>query len=385
MNKMKLNCPVCLESSFKKINKIYLSNWIRKKRLKRQEQKYQLISCNKCSHVFSVGDYSKKNYECLYPDSYTSTAIKTKNNIYKDIINFNEDYLLKSNNLSIIDFGGGDGSFLKQLNEYKKLVGRIRKLRIYDMNKQIDSSTNIKYVKADLNHINKLKIHSFSYGFCIHTLEHLIKPRLFLESIGRSVGSFYLYIEVPASNNMSLDSSITLVHPVHIHYFIPENLIRILTDCGYRLLRFDIDEVDGVDRMKALVRKSDRTRNFVVQYLEEDKKRLKFIYTLILKYLKEGSVGLWGIGKEFWDLIKHYPNLKRHVMTKNIVLIDANLAGSKFENKLINKGSEAVNKVKKVIILPRELFVIQSIKKMARKGGFKEKTIIDPYKIYSSL
>lgn len=371
-----------MTKKFNLLNEISFSWWNITKKISRKEVKYNLIECINCNHVRCVGDYSKDMIHKFYSND-ERFAISSKPKIFKDIIKFNLPFLKNSKKLNIVDFGGADGTFLKVLNKNEKLKNRINGLTVCDYLKNKKIPDYINSFKIDLDSFKnwgkKIKI---DYGFCIHTLEHLQNPKQFLTNLYRSNDNFFLYIEVPAIEILDIEDSITVIHPEHINYFTLQSLSRLVNDVGFKIIKTEYTKTEGVPRLKLLAERS-QAQSSLSAYIEKKEEIINFIKNISLEKAEKYKVGFWGIGNEFWLLIKKFPELKKMIKDRKFYLIDTNLKGKILFNTKIYDPKKLPNDLKFIVILPFEAYVVDSIKRNARKSGIKTHNIINPYAIFS--
>jgi hypothetical protein len=379
---MKQNsCPLCSGKSYVKITDLNFSWWKNSKKLIRNEKMYTILKCKKCSHTYCVGDYSNYMIKQFYsnPERY---AISSKPQIFQDIIKFTLSSLKKINLLKIADFGGADGTFLRILSKNLKLNGQINSLTVCDYRKNKNIKKPIKYFQINLDNLKKLKTKlNFNFVFCIHTLEHLQNPKQFLTNLYSNTNNFFIYIEVPAIEILNIQDSVTVIHPEHIQYFSLENLVKLTSDIGFSIIKSEYVKTQGVPRLKLLAVKNN-TSSPISSYLKEKIDFKQSIYDLILAKSRLGKIGLWGIGNEFWQLMKKYPELKNMIKTEKIYLIDTTLKNKIFLNSLIHDPKKISSIIKYIVILPIESYVYNSIKLDAKKLGFENNFIL-PHNSYN--
>lgn len=385
-----LICCVCRKTVFSSLTSMSFSVWEKKgQKLERLEKKYELIECKFCGHVMCEGDYSEEAFNLLYSRDYQDDTIASRPSIYRDIATFNLPYLLSLKKLKIADFGGSSGDFVIVLskNERHKLDFNCSNICVYDFRLTTEKARGVTFHEINLNNISETfclnSIREFNYAFCIHTLEHLVDPREFLTTLYdiSSDKEFYLYIEVPANELLSISQLASLVCPQHKHYFTLTNLVKMCTDIGYELIRTELVETEGVPRIKCLVHKNavaaPRTR--IVNYLHDREQRIKKTTDLIIKSSSTLITGLWGIGNELYEMMKRFPDIYELAKNSNIFLIDKNLAGTTYLDIPIYSPKEKVGTVENIIIMPKEAQTIKAIETDAVKLGYTQETIINPY------
>lgn len=382
-NKYPNKCPICLNKEFEFIHGLNASYWCSDAHeLRRKEIEFKLVECKRCKHIICVGDYSAAMLSKLYPSTYESSAIKTKPDLYLDIIEFNSTYLKEFSELYLADLGGGTGELLIEIGK-SKIGPHVRELVVFDQF-VYQSNDEIKFKKWDFNYVkkNSPNLSNFNYGFCVHTLEHILDPREFLEFIFTNTKKrFFMYIEVPANELININASVTVIHPSHIHYFTLTNLITLVTSIGFKIIKSEIKETSGVPRIKCIVKKEEDTKLKIINYFNDRDERREHVTRIIIEdTLKvKGKVALWGVGNELYELIKKDENLKKGIQIGDILLIDSTLAGKILYGIRIYAPQELIGKVNNIIVTPMELATRESIHQNAVKIGFSPEIIIDPY------
>lgn len=386
MNKnINTQCPICLNSELRYLHIINVSAWTTiGQNLERQEKEFKLYECVHCKHIICIGDYSEKTFDMLYPENYESVAIKKRSDINDNIIEYNLPFLQDIPTLLIADFGGGGGDFINKLLTNNFFQKNIQSAIVYDKH-PLTEKKNIKFIDLDFNNIKKSGsvISEFNYAFCIHTLEHLINPREFLNFLfKKNKNNFYLYLEVPANELIDIKHSVTLIHPAHIQYFSLKNMVYLTSSIGFELIKAECEETEGVPRIKCLIRKDSRANISIKEYLNRTVDLRSYIAKMVLNSSNQGKIALWGVGNELYEIIKNHEDIKKAIRSEDILLIDSKLAGKYLHGSKIYSPKELVEKISKIIITPFETVTIQSIKRDAVRIGFPSKIIVDPYTLY---
>ena len=378
-------CPICLNSKFRYFQTTDLSSWtINGQNLERLKKEFKLYECVHCKHIICVGDYSEKTFEMLYPKNYEAVAIKKRPNIYDNIIKYNLPFLQEIPTLLIADFGGGGGDFINKLLTKKFFKKNIQSAIVYDR-RPLTRKSNIKYIDIDFNNIKKSRsvISEFNYAFCIHTLEHLLNPREFLNYLfEKNKNNFYLYLEVPANELINIKCTVRSIQTAHIQYFSLKNMVYLTSSIGFELIKAECEETDGVPRIKCLVRKGSRVNISIKEFLKNSIDLRKYIVKMVLNSLNQGKIALWGVGSELYEIIENHKDIKRIIRSEDILLIDSKFAGKYLYGSKIYSPEELVGKINKVFIIPRKVNTIQSIKQDAVRLGFPSEIIVDPYTLY---
>ena len=226
----KRKCPICNGNRFIKIFN------------QKKPSLLTFVSCDKCEFVFQ-NPYYKINDKIFYKKRIYFAAIslsslelrKRFNFMKKEIKNF-----FLSNKISILDYGCGNGVFLKylKLNNFKDLTG-------YDF--------NIKSEKKGIFFYNNLKIlrntkKKFDVIVLNHVLEHIINPIKELTYIRKYFlkNNSKIFIEVP--NYAIFEANgIKPGNFVREHYsqFSIKSLYNLALKCGLNLEK--IQSIDSLN------------------------------------------------------------------------------------------------------------------------------------------
>tara|TARA_B110000259_G_scaffold187472_1_gene241803 strand:- start:900 stop:1886 length:987 start_codon:yes stop_codon:yes gene_type:complete len=216
---------------------------------------FTFIQCNFCNTISidpMINDkgldiiYSKKGIYSLYSKVFFEK--KTKKKLRGNVINQRKAEqvmsLFKRRNFDLLDFGCGDGGFLKCLkkNRIKNLTGIDKKFNNFEEN------NNIKFYN-NLNIINK----KFDCITLWGVLEHVNEPTKFIQFILNYLKpGGYLFMEFPSANstlmhfikNKNYDAPRFLEKGRHL-YFFSKKFIEIL--CKKKKLKIIDIETNGLD------------------------------------------------------------------------------------------------------------------------------------------
>lgn len=171
--------------SFKKLKEIWNYGGIEIDRYL-PDTPFLLKKCLKCSLQF---------FEPQIPGDNNFYNVFEKDKIHKDYYQLNWDhkviskYILNNKLKSILDYGCGNGRFLKSLPE------KIIKTGI-DFNAKNEEKENLKFIKSNL--LDFKTENKFEGVVCIQVLKHLPSPREYLEKMISflEIGG-YLFLAVP--------------------------------------------------------------------------------------------------------------------------------------------------------------------------------------------
>lgn len=192
MTKNNLKCHICKSSRCKKI-----ASEIR-------EGKYEVYKCLNCEVEF-IKDYKEinysKNYKTRMFKENSSDKLKIEQRIYslKNTHKFLEKLIKRKNIKNILEIGPGMGmtsNFLKK--KFPKI--RISAHEIDLRNDKFLSKINYENIYRDLKDIKK---NNFDLIFCIHLIEHIINPHIFLKNIRSLLNNGgYFFAITPNTNNI---------------------------------------------------------------------------------------------------------------------------------------------------------------------------------------
>ena len=229
--------------------------------VKNENYNRKWVKCKKCNFCYSIYSRDKKIINKIYQNSYRSVnsswrkqspeesfekIIKLPDNesetklrvdwIKKNITSIWESGILKPNNppFNLLDIGGGNGVFAYMFWEGDK--NWVSHVIDPDENADfIDSKFQIPFIKGyySPNKFNK----KFDLISLIYILEHLTDPISFLKSVKKDMNSnAFLYIEVPDVLSFKYKDKIDdIFNSCHLWMFDPNNLIRLLNECGFQV------------------------------------------------------------------------------------------------------------------------------------------------------
>ena len=184
--------------------------------------------------------YQKSTHKSSEPLPLTKNYLS-----YEDICDTNrriKKYLPFIANKSILDFGCGHGSFLKDAIKYSNST--------YGIELNETSSKELKEMGICCHHSISNISCDFDTAFMFHCLEHLPDPSLTLKQIHQKLKSKgYIIIEVPHArdfliNNLSLQSFIDFtLWSQHLVLHTRDSLHRLLVDAGFRNIT-----IEGIQR-----------------------------------------------------------------------------------------------------------------------------------------
>lgn len=188
--------------------------------------------CPHCSHgkLFTVvppEDLYAKDYRTKTGKSIgASHSVNSFYSFLKSSLDFNNFDV-------VLDIGGNDGSLVAKFPEKERVV--------IDPTAGPDDGVWIKsFIEdVDLTQFKPAK----KLILCSHTLEHLEKPEVMLEKVGRifCYGDT-LAMQFPSLDYLVKDARIDQVHHQHIHYFSLRSTSLLLAKHGFEIEKFQFDD-----------------------------------------------------------------------------------------------------------------------------------------------
>ncbi|MFX1257036.1 MAG: class I SAM-dependent methyltransferase, partial [Promethearchaeota archaeon] len=264
------NCPICNSEKFMRLkeysftfpggeveNHLMDANYTRlwiffEKILKvRKNFSFFIILCQNCGFIFLNPRFTENEMKIKYETINELESVKYRlgkipefnlekraNRVYKLI---NKFYKHESRDKpKILDYGGASGYILKIfLNGFECAILDYQK---WDLNK------DVKYRGKTLEDLNDFE--KFDVILILHTLEHVINPKKFIQSIITHLTEHgILYIEIPLGCFYEWEN---LKNPLtHINFFSEESIYKCFDVCGLNILHINTS-VQWVTRGKML-------------------------------------------------------------------------------------------------------------------------------------
>ncbi|MFH1970483.1 MAG: class I SAM-dependent methyltransferase, partial [Verrucomicrobiota bacterium] len=241
-------CPVCRETSFRKIWTLPQSPLLQLvESSKPLPSDYfaplQIVRCVGCAHLFN------KSYEPhLWSRMYTGPVLSNKP-VHPSMITRLADVLTwigmeHIQGKHVIEVGAGTGhlarilaSAAKTVQVFEPSVG-LTKTAVPERNIEL---FNEPFSSSRITRQADLII-------CRQVLEHLAQPFQLLREIGQSLtSSGHLYLEVPAAEFIEAQAAFYELHNAHVQYFHRHNLVALGTQAGLVPLK-EQDIMDCHDR-----------------------------------------------------------------------------------------------------------------------------------------
>lgn len=381
------HCQICQQLHWQPLAELCSGVWRKdQQELQRAELLFPLGLCLNCGHVQVTVPYTADIFANLYfsnsrePDMWCSSD--NQQTPYHDMLDFIGDTLLQSQT-AVADFGCGAALTLKLMQQ------QYPNLHYYGFDFNVTAcGDNITGIECDINKLDQINPATFGQGFSMvlssHVLEHVLQPVQYLEQLGRFLTSDgLLFIEVPDCGEQALTCALettNLVHGQHIHYFTDDSLQQIGALAGFSLLKQAQLRTGEIPRLQMLFRKSQctvrpaqiqRTAVAAIQHrFERYDSYLKATYQQITQLLlSHPSVGLWGIGGDFYILLRTYPQLQQAISNQQLRLFDYELAGHTYQQQAISSSSELASYRSPVLIVPFYAPTRQKMQLMAKSFG----------------
>ena len=370
---------------YKRIDTFVKGNWNLSsgQNLEREEHEFEIKECQYCGHVSFSGDYCDEMFCFLYPKNYKSLTTRIRPWIFESICDFTIPHMKIENKIRLADWGGADGYFLRNLITRLGLDKAKIHADCYGFRTEIVLDEYIDFHFCDFNNMAdiKRKIQDFDFGFCIHTLEHLLYPREFLKSLYTyNMRGFHLYIEVPALELLE-ERHVThteMVQPQHIQMFSKGNLEFMASTLGYSIMDCRYENEGDIPRIQLLIKKDVNAKNNVKEFLDYKKSLINKLASVIIEECSaKKKIGLWGIGQEFYNLAKSNTDVIQLIQSGNPILIDSYLSGkSVFGTQIVNPA-DVPTTLDKILILPLVDHTRDGIMEQAMCLGFSKSVVID--------
>jgi 2-polyprenyl-3-methyl-5-hydroxy-6-metoxy-1,4-benzoquinol methylase len=315
----KKKCFLCNSKKLKKIFNFGLQPWCNDFLNKNQigiEKKYplNLNFCKECSNVQLGYIVSKEkmflNHKYLSGSNYQ--LIKHFDKMSSKILN-----LFSKKNISILDIGSNDGSFLKNFKNNKNInttgIESCKKIS------NIASRQGIKTVNKFFNYKTALKLDNKKQGFdCIHAsgvffhLEEIVSVTKAIKYILKNDGVFviqFIYLK-----NIVEKKHFDQIYHEHLNYYNLVPLERFLNSYDLEIFDAELSSIHGGSIIayvchKGLRKKKKRFLNLlelenskkinkIEYYLKFQKKipEIKLKFKKKIEFLKKRNYNIYGIG-----------------------------------------------------------------------------------------
>lgn len=243
-------CLVCKGINLEKLCHLYSPHFLNIFR-------HPVKICKDCGHMQLSPLFGEEEYKAIndsfFGGKYLINGKQNKDNTLKiEKMNQRLSKHITERALNVLDVGAGEAWALEYFT---------RKGHNYSAVEGVDSLANSIIQRGSQVIANSifedLKEYHNKFDLILfrHVLEHMLDPEAAIQSIaGLLKENGLLYLAVPNAANVSGDKGIltSYLRPVHISYFCKENLVRIVTQCG-----FVPEEIDAGKEIFILFRKTN--------------------------------------------------------------------------------------------------------------------------------
>jgi SAM-dependent methyltransferase len=368
-------CRLCHSKPLVRFSSITFGVWLEHlNEIVRDSDDYLLGQCKQCGHVQVAAQYTPELLNKLYFNS-AQEAVMWHESLISNDAPYHEmvEFACEGHSPNtIVDFGCGEGKLLSVARaKFPKsaLVG-------IDFNDRF-CQENIDYLAYNLNDLSKLPTTYWANGIDLamasHVLEHIVNPVLFLKNIASHLSvNGMIFVEVPDFSNCHDLSSIgrsNLVNLQHIHYFTLDSLRYAANQVGLQIMSSKQVTTGYIPRLQVLVARDAnidadvdvssigvrfKAAESVIHYQDNCREhRVKLAGILLETINQDGKVGIWGIGADFYLLMKEHPALVKAIVDNQLVMFDQSLKGKTYSSRVILSSSEIPQQIYEVIICPQ--------------------------------
>ncbi|ABE56382.1 Methyltransferase type 12 [Shewanella denitrificans OS217] len=354
---LQARCQLCNSQQWQQFTSICFGTWaFENTEIERDSALYPIGLCLDCGHVQVMSSYTPELFDKLYFHSAQESVMWHESLInddspYQDMINF---AISKEANLkTVVDFGCGEGKLLhlaKQSASISKLVG-------IDFNDRF-AQEGIDYFAYDLNNLSDLPLTLWPCGIDLamasHVLEHVVDPVNFLKNIKSHLSDTgVVFVEVPdftSPHELKSIGKSNLVNLQHIHYFSLASLTYAANQAGFNVVKSQQVTTGYIPRLQVMLKvaaEQNATISFngTVKVISQYQEQVQYLRQQLAQELIEtirlnGTVGVWGVGADFYNLITEQPLLIESIKNAQIRMFDYELAGKTFCFQKIHSSTE---------------------------------------------
>lgn len=411
------HCSICKSDNLKQVNSLRFGVWRELMQdaqnsvpsspfvqLTRDSQNYPIMECCSCEHVqINTEIYTPAIFETLYFHSEQAEVIwheSLLNNYqpYQDMLAFTEDVL--SGAKHIADFGCGTGALLSAFDFHFKSMQPPSPACLYgvDFNPRC-SNDNVRYMSADLNDEAQVKACKIEQGYDLvcssHVLEHVIDPVKYLRSIASTLNSKgHIFIEIPDFSQVippQLVGHTNLINLQHIQYFTAETFAKCVHEAGLHIVKSKQLITGYMPRLQALLRKADgpakgnfesrlqqhSAAHVISAFFQQTKQKRVALVSLLQSKLARGeTLGLWGIGADFYSMQQDIAAFEALCQSPMVTLFDYEHAGKHINGKYITASADIADFDGQVFMLP---ILAETRAKLHKVSANWPTDLIDPY------
>jgi hypothetical protein len=392
-----IHCQLCRQHQWSIVTEVEFGLWSEHAgELARDSQSYAIGECLHCHHVQMLHQYDQSLFSKLYFHAQQEAVMwheDLRDSLlpYQQMIDFFQQYLPEQ--AVIADFGCGTGALLNAIQQSEVSTSALIGI---DFNNRCNTQ-QMTYLSADLNDLTKLPTDLWPQGIHLatasHVLEHLIDPVSFLDEIGKHLAeNGLIFLEVPDfSEPLTYDISglSNLVNLQHIHYFTADSLTALAASCGYQLLAIQQLLTGYIPRLQVVLQKStvalepspivNNAAEAVRQNVQSGVLKRQQLAKQLQQHSDSGhKFGLWGIGADFYLLVRDNPEILQLCQQGKCQLFDYQLATKSCFGKPIGSSTEIPQFDYPVYLTP---LLAETRIKMHQVAASWPATILDPFMI----
>lgn len=403
-----MSCTICRSNSFTPVTVARRSAFLAEgSELIEQHIRFPVGACEVCHHVQVTDETAADQLQALYENQiYIGKRVTTQAPARRagdanprahdasatpptarSMIEFALPHVI-ANRDAIVDFGCSVGWILRELRgsfgiDAKRLIG-------VDFIPQLEPHNGIDCVVADLNALDETSElaampETVGFIFSTHLLEHILDPRKLLRFWHTLLApNGHVMLEVPdhgfwiPENVPGNKYYIPLVIPEHLHYFGMNSLIRLVTSCGFEVVKSEARaSLDGfLGRLMLILRKvpRDGIDDMVAYTVDRMFEAWPRIGDRAAALIEAGQCAFWGTG---FGLVHMLANSKRLAAVMSRAALFDNKHGGKTLNGVPVQDEHAIEGFKGTVILTPAQAASRAA--MTERGQRLGLTIVDPF------
>ena len=289
-------CPLCGASSEKELLQIKDFQFYGDQ-FGENRATHRVVICDECDTLYTNPCYTQKGFEKLFEKaamSYGHTEERSDEQC---------EWLLKRipSCSSVLDFGCGDGAFLKSLPSTIRCIG-------VDANLDMQSTEESHIIYRSIDYTDPPEMPAVDLITMFHVLEHLTDPLATLSYLRENMSDgTQLVVEVPVIERAVAEQGQDIVGfftVQHLTHFSKSSLETMLGQAGWEI--YDSDNIVGYNGYRVLARAA-QSRNVVIsskinignavsEYLETWRGNVAKLRAR-LNSLTSEDVVVWGAGQ----------------------------------------------------------------------------------------
>lgn len=306
---------------------------------------FSLTYCADCHHLYNADfepdkiDYSDVQFETFFNHSDFQKSIQTSIEILSQFIHCED--------VSVFDFGCGDGSFLDLTYDFFSRTSHNVKTLGYEIGKF--SQTEQFITDSLLEFKTEISVAKNPVLVARHVIEHLDNFDEFFSVIPKT--NCLIYIEVPNGSQAITQHRFEDLVYEHVSYFSFESLHKLVSKYGLVPLSSFVG-LNGENI--GIICKSNGQYEKQLEYnLKSEYQKQKFKYEELEQVLKDDAVAFWGIGGRCRTILNNVGALSEKDLTCMLLDSDPTKSGSVlagFQNTAKLPNKELLKSVKLIVI-----------------------------------